>query len=75
MLFSSEALTVVAVNPFAASLAPTALMIVCWLAGEKWHPSWLPFAVHQLALGSLSGSSVRNVMPQVSRKCLTTSVR
>ena len=75
MLFSSEALTVVAVSPFAASCAPTALMIVCWLAAEKWQPSWPPFAVHQLAFGSFSGSSVRKVMPQLSRKCLTTSVR
>ena len=67
MLFSSEALTVVAVSPLAASAAPTALMIVCWLAGEKWHPSCEPFAVHQLAFGSLSGSSVRKAIPNVSR--------
>ena len=49
MLFSSDALTVVAARPFDVSFAPTALMIVCWLLGEKWQPSWLPFAVHQLA--------------------------
>ena len=29
--------------------------------------AWPPFAVHQLAFGSLSGSSVRKVIPQLSR--------
>ena len=62
MLFSSEALTVVAVSPFDASFALTALMIVCCWAAAKWQPSCVPFAVHQFAFGSFSGSSVRNVM-------------
>ena len=66
-LFSSDAPTVVAVRPFAVRLAPTALMICCWLLGLKWQPSWLPLAVHQLAFGSFSGSSVRKVMPNASR--------
>ena len=63
MLFSSEALTVVPVSPFVVNEAATALMIVCWLLGEKWHPSCPPWDFHQVAFGSLSGSSVRKVMP------------
>ena len=57
---------VVPLRPLAVRLAPTALMICCWLVPPKWHPSWLPSAVHQFAFGSFSGSSVRKVMPKVS---------
>jgi hypothetical protein len=67
MLFSSEALTVVPVRPLAASEAATAFKIVGWWVASKRQPSCPPSAAHQVALGSLSGSSVRKVMPQVSR--------
>ena len=55
---------VVPVRPLAVRLAPTALMICCWLLPPKWQPSWLPSAVHQFAFGSFSGSSVRKVIAE-----------